>query len=89
MEEKQEIQSISFPRMVINVRVVGHNSLIGALTIRFIESEYINHIGLLKPDEIVFVIGSVLNEVNIYDEINKVRDLMKIDEKRITVFMEK
>lgn len=84
----EQIQSIEFPRMVINVKVVGHNSLLGALALKFIENGYINHIGLLKPIEIVFVIKKVLAEVNLYDEINKVRDLMKIDEQRITVFME-
>jgi hypothetical protein len=85
---EQQLESIEFPRMVVNVRVVGHNSLLGALALRFIENGYINHIGCLKPTEIVFVIKRVLEEVNLYDEINKVRDLMKIDENKITVFVE-
>ncbi len=84
MEEKL---SASFPRMVINVDMVGDNSLLGALFIALQEKGLLLDIGVLNPDEIVFVIKKVHGQVNLYNEINKVRDVLKIDEKKITVFM--
>ena len=84
----KQVESIEFPMMVVNVRVVGHNSLVGALATKFIEAGYIEHIGRLNPTEIVFKIHTVVSEVNLYEEINKVRDFLKIDEKKITVFIE-
>lgn len=81
-----QVQSIKFPRMCITVNVVGDNSLCGALAIRLTEKGYINHIECLEPEEIVFVINKVMPEVNLYEEINKVRDIFKIDENKITVF---
>lgn len=79
--------SVNFPRMVITVNLVGHNSLLGALCERLIETGYIKNIGILKPDEIVFSIKKVHPEVNLYQELNDVRDILKIDEKKITLFI--
>jgi len=87
MSKKQEVVSISFPRMVIHVGLVGNNSLLGALCREFIAKNYMKHLGLLNPTEIVFVIKKVQPDVNLYAEINLVRDILKIDEKEITVFI--
>lgn len=78
---------ISFPRMVISVPLVGHNSLVGSLAEELIDKGLIKDVGILNPEEIVFVVKKILSEVDIYEELNKVRDLFKIDEKKITMLM--
>lgn len=84
---RTEVLSVEFPRMVVNVDIVGSNSLLGALTNKFIEAGLIENIGRLCPTEIVFVIKKVHQDINLYKEINLVRDILKIDEKKITVFI--
>jgi hypothetical protein len=79
--------SISFPRMVINVDLVGDFSLAGALAEKLIKARLMKHVGILHPEEIVFVIGRVQPGVNLYKELNSVRDIFKIDEKKITLFI--
>lgn len=79
--------SVSFPRMVITVGLVGHNSLMGALCERLIEDGFIQDVGSLNPEEIVFKIKKVQPEVNLYKELNDVRDILKIDEKKITLYI--
>ncbi len=74
--------------MIVRIELAGTNSLIGRLCEEFEKKDYLKHIGVLNPTEIVFVIKRVHKELNLYDEINKVRDIMKIDEKKITVFIE-
>ena len=44
--------------------------------------------GILKPEEIVFIIKKVHKDVNVYAEINKVRDILNIEESKITVLIE-
>ena len=83
----EQVQSISFPRMVIHIDLAGSNSLLGGLAEEFMKRGYMEHIGLLDPTEIVFAIKRVHIELNLYAEINKVRDILKIPENRITVFM--
>lgn len=78
---------ISFAKMTINVDLVGHNSLIGALCERFLQNDYMKHIGSLNPEQIIFVIKRVQPEVNMYEEMNKVRDILKIDEKKLTLLI--
>ena len=73
--------------MVITVGLVGHNSLMGALCERLIEDKLIQHVGNLDPEEIVFKIKKVQPEVNLYKELSDVRDILKIDEKKITLHM--
>ena len=73
--------------MVITVGLVGHNSLVGALCERLIEDKLIHDVGMLNPDEIVFSIKKVHPEVNLYKELNDVRDILQIDEKKITLFI--
>lgn len=79
--------SINFPRMVITIGLVGHNSLMGALCERLIEDKLIQDVGILNPAEIVFVIKKVHPEVNLYKELTDVRDIFKIDENKITIFI--
>lgn len=73
--------------MVITVNLVGHNSLLGALCERLIEANLIKDIGVLHPEEIVFSIKKAHPEVNLYKELNDVRDILKIDEKKITLYI--
>ncbi len=87
MKSKPQLVSMEFPRMVVKVDLVGTNSLVGALCDELIKRNCIQDIGLLKPDEIVFEIKNVHPQVNLYDEIDKVRDLFKINETKITIFM--
>ena len=87
-EPIQNVQSISFPRLVIQVDLAGDNSLAGALCQEFIQRDYMRHIGLLEPAEIVFSIKRVHSQVNLYKEINQVRDIFKIPEDKITIFMQ-
>lgn len=84
---EQNIESIVIPRVVIHVEKVGHNSLLGALSAKFIKDGHIKHLEYLQPTEIVFVIKEVLPEVDLYKEINNVRDVMLVDEKKIKVFV--
>ena len=81
------LQSVSFPRMVIKVDLVGHHSLIGGLCERLIDDKMIQNIGYLNPTEIVFVIKKVQPEVNLYKELMDVRDIFKIDAKKITLYV--
>ena len=77
--------SVAFPKLTINVGLVGHNSLTGGLCETLIEKDLMKNLGVLQPEQIVFVIERVQSGVNLYDEVNKVRDLFKIDEKKIIV----
>ncbi len=83
----EKTEEISFPRMIINIDLAGTNSLIGGLCKELQNNDYLQHIGRLNPTEIVFVIKRVHKELNLYEEVNKVRDVLKIDEKKIIVFM--
>lgn len=82
-------ESIKLPRLVMHLDLVGTDSLVGKLTEEFIKRDCVQYVGLLKiePVEIVFVIKKVHKEINLYKEINKVRDIFKIDEKNIIIFM--
>lgn len=84
----KHLASVSFPRMIINVDLVGHNSLLGGLCEDLQERGHLKNVGVLRPAEIVFVIKKVHAGVNLYEELNKVRDVMKIDEKVITLFVQ-
>lgn len=79
---------VYFPAMIIKVELVGHNSLLGALCEKLIEKNFIKDIGILDPEKIVFVIKQVQENVNIYEELNKVRDVLKINESKISLFVE-
>ena len=81
--------SVSFPRMIINVEYAGTNSLVGSLCVKLIENNHIRNVGVLHPDEIVFVINYIHPSLNLYEEINKVRDILKIPEDKITVHIER
>ena len=83
-----ETQSVSFPKMTIRVNLVGDNSLVGALAVKIIEKDYMKHIGVLRPDEILFIIKQVHKGVNLYEELNRVKDVYKIDEKKIALLLE-
>ncbi len=85
--EKEVLVEVSFPRMIITVDLVGTNSLAGALCVELIKNNLIQNIDVLNPDEIVFMLKSVHRDINLYEEINKVRDYLKIDEKKIVVIM--
>ena len=78
---------ISFPKIVVDIELAGSNSLLGGLCKVFREKDYLKYINVLNPDEIVFVIKKVHKELNLYHEINLVRDVFKIDEKKITVLI--
>ena len=60
----------------------------GALCEKLIEKDLMQHVGVLDPDEIVFVVKKVQPEVNLYQELNKVRDILKIEESKITLLFE-
>jgi len=79
---------VSFARMVIKVDYVGHNSLLGGFCQELQERGHLKNVGVLHPTEIVFVIKKLHAGVNLYEELNKVRDVMKIDEKVITLFID-
>jgi hypothetical protein len=81
-------QIFGFPRMVVKVNLVGHNSLLGGLCVELQKKGYLKGVGFLYPEEIVFVIKKLQDEVNLYEELNKVRDVLKIDEKVITLFIQ-
>lgn len=86
-----EVLDISFPKIIINIDIVGSNSLLGALCVEFQKKGYLQHTntkGILKPDEIVFIVKKVHNGINLYSEINKVRDVLNIEEDKITVLIE-
>jgi hypothetical protein len=85
------VLSVEFPRITINVDVLGTNSLLGSLCIELQKMELLEHTrhrGILKPEEIVFIIKKVHKDVNVYAEINKVRDILNIEESKITVLIE-
>ncbi len=79
--------SVNIPKMIISIELAGTNSLIGALCEELIKKDFMKDIGVLHPDEIVFIIKKVYPILNLYEEINKVRDILKIDEKKITVYV--
>ena len=54
--KKQVTISVSFPRLQVNVDYVGSNSLLGALCKKLIEKDLMKNIGVLDPEEIVFII---------------------------------
>ena len=84
----EHLESVSFPRMAITVDYVGHNSLLGGFCRELQNRGHLRNVGALRPAEIVFVIKKVHDGVNLYDELNKVRDVLKIDEKVITLFIQ-
>ncbi len=79
--------SVNFPLIIINIDRVGTNSLIGGLFQKLLEKDLVKDIGVLCPDEIVFRITSVHPDIDIYQEINAVRDMFKIEETKIKVFI--
>ncbi len=79
--------SVNIPRMTISVDYVATDTLVGALCVELVERNLIKDIGILDPTEIVFLINKAHPNVDLYSEINKVRDFMKIDEKKIIVFI--
>ncbi len=83
-----EVVTIEFEKLIIRIALVGSNSLVGGLCMAFLKRDYMRHIGALVPEEICFKIKDIHPEINLYDEINKVRDMFKIDEKKITVYFE-
>jgi hypothetical protein len=87
MEEGVAV-SIEFPKITIKIEVAGTDSLLGALCTVFIARGFIKNIGVLEPDEIEFVIKRVHKDLDLYAEINKVRDILKIKEEKIKVTIE-
>lgn len=87
-QERTSVLEVSFPKITINVNVVGTNSLLGALCEEFIKRDLIKNVGVLKPEAIVFNIKRAYSDINLIEEINKVRDILKIDEKVISVYLE-
>ena len=49
--------------------------------------DMLHNLNVLKPDEIVFFVSKARHDVNLYEELNKVRDLLKIDESKIKLFI--
>ncbi len=84
----EHLVAVTLPRMIIKVDLVGHNSLLGGFCEELQKKGSLKNVGLLHPVELVFVIKKVHTGVNLYEEINRVRDVMKIDEKVITLFIE-
>lgn len=87
MEEHGASIETCIPAVTITIETVGTNSLLGALCKDFIDRKVIRDIGVINPDSITFIIKSVHYKVNLYDEINKVRDILKIPEGKISVII--
>ena len=93
VNEMAEQESVSLgvfiPLVTLSVGTVGSNSLIGGLTEYLRDTGHLQDIGLITFEAIHFNIKSVHPAVDIYAEINAVRDIFKIDEKKIKVFFQK
>jgi hypothetical protein len=79
------IVSVTTPMIACSIDLVGDHSLVGAFAKELIERGWTKHVGLLNPSEVIFYIRRVQPGVNLYKELNAVRDIFKIDEKRITL----
>jgi hypothetical protein len=82
-----QTDSLVLPRLTIQVDHVGHNSLIGGVVNKLREMDMLKHIEDVGFTEVVFVIKGSHTDVNLYEEINKVRDDFRLQEKQITVFL--
>lgn len=88
IKEKQmgkQLASVTLPRIVLHIDILGSNSLLGALGKEFIKRDCIQYVGRIHPTEIVFVLKKAHTLINIYEEINLVRDVLKIPEDKIIV----
>ena len=72
--------------IVVDVSVVGHNSLIGSLAARLIEDGHIQDIEYLKMKKVVFNVKKILPEIDLYREINNVKNLTPLKEDNISVY---
>jgi len=89
-KDNEVMMEITLPRIVINVELVGTNSLLGSLCRYFLENhpDCLKNIGVLNPEEIVFIIEKVAEDIDLHYEIRKVRDAFKIKENKIVVNIE-
>lgn len=84
---EEVLVSVDIPKIVIDVEVVGSNSLLGALCKELSERNVLMNVNILHTEKLVFNIHRVHPEVNIYEELNAVRDFLKMEEKRIQIFV--
>lgn len=86
MEEKGELLEIKTPELVLHVKDIGENSLLGKLCLELKRLELLNKIYAYNPDGIKFILmpGSKLSpNLDIYKEINLVREFLQIEEWKI------
>lgn len=81
----EQVLEVSFPALTIPVEVCGSNSLLGALCQELVKKDLLKNVGVLNPERITFVIQRVHKDINLYAEINKVRDELKIKESKINI----
>lgn len=81
-----EVESIVTPRIIIHIDKMGTNSLVGALCEELKNRDILKNVDVFKPTEIVFTIKETHRTLDVYKEINKVRDLLKIPEEKIIVY---
>lgn len=78
---------IEIPAICIELDLVGDNSLTGAVCNYFKSKHWIKELQFIEPESVTFIIKRVHPNVNLYKEINAVRDLMNIEEEKIKVFI--
>lgn len=81
--------SVTLPSVVIRVDKVGTNSLIGALAQYLRERDCLQHLGQIESPEIMFKVKNVHPDVDLYEELNLVRRMLKVDERIIKLIIEK
>lgn len=80
-------KTTSLPILYISVERLGTNSLLGAVTQKIDEFKLLSKIEQINFHGLIFTIKNAHSSVDVFEEIKKVRDFLKIEEDKIQVFL--
>ena len=68
---------IEIPCLTINVERVGENSLLGSFVAYMLKEKIdLSKLHILKIGKLQFIVGEVMDDVIVYDEITKVKNFI-------------